>query len=567
MQQEYIHLIKRLKRQPRLGMPSDPLANARDALKGLFANYKAGYQDVIRNDAFGYIAKQAQDAYDKINVLEERNQGLSESFDVSTKRAAQFGYQFDILGKSLGVNAQKLKIYAGELKALFPAQAAYMANSGKFGKQILKQTELLRNKFGVSEEAAIGFAKAQMLMGDATAESNDKILNDIADFGKKNRGLYEGLTGDVIETIGTMGAEAVAMFERNPQALFESVKQAKKLGLEMSKIKDIGKSTLDIEQSIADEIELQILGAENLDFSKVRNAMLSGDMLTIEKEIASFLENNGEQLKTNPPLLEKAASVLQMSGDELMAHYAQLKANNALEKESEAGLADRLADTKKLIDAENAARVARGEKVMDSLKEEEFLNDKRTELKKQEDQAQEGMTENLLEQYKTMDAFETQVGKLADNAKNYSTNMVDASKSLITALSDSNVMKSLYGAGSLAKTLNDLINLIKSGGSSTTYDANLGNAAKDLFIPAGGANTVVSGPFGSFTLDGRDDILAAPGIRGGTAGTNVNAIASAVASALQGMSFQVTNVFDGDKIASRLQIRKGQTMNNLGNIA
>ena len=92
--------------------------------------------------------------------------------------------------------------------------------------------------------------------------------------------------------------------------------------------------------------------------------------------------------------------------------------------------------------------------------------------------------------------------------------------------------------------------------------------AKDLFIPAGGANTVVSGPFGSFALDGRDDVLAAPNIRESAGGgADAGAIASAVAAALQGMSFQVTNVFDGDKIASSLQIRRGQTMNNLGNIA
>jgi hypothetical protein len=38
---------------------------------------------------------------------------------------------------------------------------------------------------------------------------------------------------------------------------------------------------------------------------------------------------------------------------------------------------------------------------------------------------------------------------------------------------------------------------------------------------------------------------------------------SAIVAALQGMSFHVTNVFDGDKIQSNLSIRQGQALNNI----
>jgi len=87
---------------------------------------------------------------------------------------------------------------------------------------------------------------------------------------------------------------------------------------------------------------------------------------------------------------------------------------------------------------------------------------------------------------------------------------------------------------------------------------------KDVFIPAG-PGTVVSGPFGSFSLDPKDDILAMPGIREATApkaGMNGDAIASAVADAIKGMSFQVTNVFDGQKIRSSLRILERSNLNN-----
>jgi hypothetical protein len=82
----------------------------------------------------------------------------------------------------------------------------------------------------------------------------------------------------------------------------------------------------------------------------------------------------------------------------------------------------------------------------------------------------------------------------------------------------------------------------------------------DLFIPAGDGETVISGPYGSFSMNPGDDILAMPGIRQATAGGSDTA---AIIAALQGMSFHVSNVFDGDKIQSSLSIRQGQTLNNI----
>jgi hypothetical protein len=52
-----------------------------------------------------------------------------------------------------------------------------------------------------------------------------------------------------------------------------------------------------------------------------------------------------------------------------------------------------------------------------------------------------------------------------------------------------------------------------------------------------------------------------PNIRQATAGGGSDA--SALIAALQGMSFHVTNVFDGDKIQSNLSIRQGQALNNI----
>jgi hypothetical protein len=130
-------------------------------------------------------------------------------------------------------------------------------------------------------------------------------------------------------------------------------------------------------------------------------------------------------------------------------------------------------------------------------------------------------------------------------------------------------MKNLAGAGGIAVAIKALYESVKSytpgnfEGSQVTADVD------DIFIPAGG-NNVITGPLGSFSLDPKDDIIAMPNARealanqGSTTPNNTTqggTDTAALVAALQGMSFHVTNTFDGDKIQSQLTIRQGQRLN------
>lgn len=569
MQNEQLHLIKRLKQQPRLG--ADPFGDASKALQGFFKGYEQGFKDVIRQDAFGYIAKQAQDAYDKVNILEERNDKLRQGFSASTKVAASLGYQFDKLAQTLGVNAQKLKEYAVELNSILPGRAAFIASvktENTFTGKLAKTTEQYRNKLSIASDTVNKFYQNQTLMGKTAADGFQKSEAAILSIAKKYESEYQGVYTDLIEGLGGVDAEVAATFGRMPEKLAEAVIKTKKLGIALSDVLSVGDSMLDIETAIGKEIELQILGADNLNVAAIQKARLEGDALKITEEIEKFVKANGEQFKENPFLLQSAADALGMQKADLLAMYSQMQLNNQVTKDTAAEEAERAKLNAKLLEEYAKQNNKKVEEL--TLQDRAIaLESKQTELDKQQDQAQQNLTDNILATYNA-DTYKQQVTDLADNANKSSQLILNASNALVTALGDSAITKGAYAAGSIIKTVGDFIDLIKKGGGGTDYGSSLGESksAGDLFIPAGGANTVVSGPFGSFALDSRDDVLAAPNIRGATGGgADAGAIASAVASALQGMSFQVTNVFDGDKIASRLQIRKGQAMNNLGNIA
>jgi len=566
MQLEHLQLITRLKQQPRLGMADDInkiLGEIGESIGKVVGENQKAFDDFARKNAFGVLSKTAQDAYEKMNFLEKQNQKLSESFNVSTARAAQLGYKFDVLAKTIGVNSDKLKKYAGELKSLFPGQAQYIANAGKFGKQIAEQTTELRNQLGLSAEAAAGFIQAQTLMGGATAENFKQVKQDIAEFSKSVRGSYDGAYTDIIESLGTLDAETIAVFGRGKDKtkLYQAALDAKKLGIELSKVTEIGKNSLNIEQSISDELELQILGAKNLNFESIRSAYLSGDSAAIMKEMTDFVTKNGEQFAKNPPLLEKAASAFGVSNSELLEMYANLQANDELQKESDKNRAD---GAQALIDAENARRKIANEGLMDAEQEEKFLADKRTELEKQQDEAAQRFNESQLSSgYSTQADFVNAVQETARVGMELQTTALSSADKLANALKNSDVFKVMYGASSFVDLFKSAQTNLKAGGNMKDI-----GYADDLFIPASSGGTVVSGPFGSFALNERDDVLAAPNIRNATAGgSNTTAIAAAIVSALQGMSFHVSNVFDGDKIQSALQIRRGQAMNNLNNIS
>jgi hypothetical protein len=171
--------------------------------------------------------------------------------------------------------------------------------------------------------------------------------------------------------------------------------------------------------------------------------------------------------------------------------------------------------------------------------------------------------EMLLDKYGTPESMANAVTELATKAMDIQKSGMSAADSISKSLAQSNLDDMLISFKKTYDTLSELWNVVSSGGATTGISTTTTQPRSDLFIPASGADTVISGPFGAFTMNPGDDILAAPNIREAAGGGGT----SALVAALSKMSFHVTNVFDGDKIKSQLEIRQGQTLNNINNIA
>lgn len=553
-----IQLIKRLKSKPRLGMAAaaDPLGEVTKALTAVFSAYKDQGGEVIRQNVFGILAGQVQTLNNNLNVLEQLNLTVQSGFNKSTKNAAEFGVQLDAVAKNAGVNATKFKQYAGELRTVFAGQTEFYKKNGDFSKQLAKQSDVIRNQLGVSEEAYRNFVKYQGTAFGRSKDANQLATNfksvneELGDVAESVAGFYEGGLTDIIEGMGTLGQATLATFGRMPKELGLAILKSKSLGLELEKITGIGKGFLDIEQSIAAEIEFQILSGEELltqdnksltaEFQKAAFAQDANKQADL---LVGFIEKFGEKLKNNVPLQEQAASMLGLTADDLFGAINQYNAAGAINKD---------------IFKTQTADIKDQGKTFSQIANEE---DKRTNETVLSDDA----TKTYIG---TLGDYANKVTELQEETADLNKTVLDGAAVIGESLATNPVVKTAYAGGKTLKSGKALVDKIESGGSDNEA-LQVGEKVKDIFIPAGD-NNVITGPLGSFSLDPKDDILAMPNARealanqGSTTPNNTTPSGTdtaALIAALQGMSFHVTNTFDGDKIQSQLTIRQGQRLN------
>jgi hypothetical protein len=551
-----LKLIKRLKMQPKQG---DVFDDVQKQLKSIFDQYQQAGKDIARENAFGFLAKQTQDVYEKLNVLEERNYKVQAGLKVSTKNAAKLGQQFDKLGQSIGANSDKLKTYLVELNKTFAGQAKFFKSGDVFTTQISKEADLIRNKLKVSDDAFQGFLKFQVTANKESQKGNlaNQFVNSgdaVATLAKEVEGFYTGAMTDLIDGLGSLPASIQATMGQYPKQLGLAVLKSKQLGLSLEKVQGVAEGMLDIEKAIGAEIEYQILSGEEL-------TTTSGESLTAELQKAAiqqdankqvdlltdFLGKNGEKLKDNIYLANQVADMFGLSKDELFGAYQQLQANQEI--------SDKLFKTQT---SNNAVLAGQFDKQANK-------DDQRTQIEIRQDEAQQAQAKQILETYGTPEKMASAVLHLADMSQDMQIAALNNADKLASTFTNNKFMDFVFGAGGFAKTLKDAYDYVSTGkieGAKEALGESTGiTAEKDIFIPGSGTGNIVRGPKGSFALDPDDDIIAMPNARQALANRG-GGDTSAVIAALKGMSFHVTNVFDGDKIRSSLQIRQGQQLNN-----
>ena len=278
------------------------------------------------------LGKTILTAAQQSTFLEQRNRELNKTFKISSVSAATLGDRYDKIATSVGTGGKQIRKYAQELNTLLPLQAKNITENdkatgtmNKFGKQLLTTGKYFRENFGMGAESVQGFARFAATATDGAAGTEDILAQTVGYVAEleKVTGLV-GTTEAILSGISNLSADVQLNFRRFPTDLGIAVLKARMLGTSLGEVFSIGKNLLNIEQSVGNELEYQLLSGKRLVNAqgesltqKFREATLSGNASDSADALTEILESQGDVIKDNFFARKQLAETLGIGEDKL----------------------------------------------------------------------------------------------------------------------------------------------------------------------------------------------------------------------------------------------------------
>lgn len=216
---------------------------------------------------------------------------------------------------NMAVASDDIAINTSRLVEANLALGEQLGFNSKFTADLNKQFIKLTKQIGLSDEAAGGLAKLSIATG-ATLEESKNISLETSQALSSQYGIQLNQR-EVLEEIGKISGQTLAMFKANPKLLAEAVAQAKLLGTSLETTKKQASSLLNFESSIENELQAELLTGQQFNLERARSAALTGDMTTAMKELASQNIDFNKYSQMNVIAQDKVAAALGLSSDEL----------------------------------------------------------------------------------------------------------------------------------------------------------------------------------------------------------------------------------------------------------
>ena len=233
----------------------------------------------------------------------------------------------------LGMPLQKAAGFVGSLNNA-------LGTSLSFTGEQLTTFGALTDRMGVGAEAAAHLFKISAKIGKSFKDFTTDIGGAVGKLNALNKTAIA--PRDIFEDIAHMSETVLAANAKNPDALIKAAYGARQMGMEMSKIEDAAKSTLDFENSMANEMEAELMLGKELNLDALRAAAARGDAAGQQAEIQRLIKENGPALKNNVLAQEMFGKAIGLSGEEInkslnsMDEQAKMTARDAGAKEMNA---------------------------------------------------------------------------------------------------------------------------------------------------------------------------------------------------------------------------------------
>jgi len=206
----------------------------------------------------GQTAKQFGTSYEealKINSELVQTAALSDDIFVTTKALVEANNNLNaVLGTNRSINAESLITYT----------------------QLTKEA-------GYSVEAATTLYKLRQASGKSEKSLVYTYLGQVSALNAQNKLSINGK--DLLNDISNISKGLLATYGGQTQKIAEAAFEAKKLGGSLKDIEGIQNSLLDIESSISNEFEAEVMTGRQLNLERARYFALTNDIAGVAKEI------------------------------------------------------------------------------------------------------------------------------------------------------------------------------------------------------------------------------------------------------------------------------------------
>jgi hypothetical protein len=259
----------------------------------------------------------------------------AKSMGISYQSAAKLNSEF----VGMANNSGNIFVTTKGINESFNQINAALGTNGEISADILvTQTELVKQA-GYSVEAATMLSKISLATGKPTKDIAANFLGQV-----KALNLINGTAineKQLLEDISKVSKDTLVTFANQPGKLAEAAYEARKLGLDLEKLKGTQSALLDIESSIASEFEAEVLTGKQLNLEKARYFSLTNDYAGLARELQKQDITRDSFAKMNVIQQEATAKALGMSAEtmggmlmdqEAMSKLSGVEGKNAKEK-------------------------------------------------------------------------------------------------------------------------------------------------------------------------------------------------------------------------------------------
>lgn len=169
--------------------------------------------------------------------------------------------------------------------------------SAALSSDIAERAAILTKRFGVTADQAAKLQKFTLATNQDFKEFTNGVIGSVEAYNALNKTAFS--TNEIFQSISTSGAATQVSVGRFKNGLVDAAIEAKKLGTTLKGIEGIQENLLNFEQSIAAELEAELLTGRQINFERARYYALTNDLEGLTREIANNVGSLAEFQEMN----------------------------------------------------------------------------------------------------------------------------------------------------------------------------------------------------------------------------------------------------------------------------